>query len=154
MKIYEYNKIKYRESEVKPIAEIDDSLAMKMEDIKADLKDDGACIYNAILAAKSANEECVEGFVICMGNGYPGAIPHCWNKMGDNYFDITKDCIWAVTRAAATFYYFPLATFSTDIYGSDYRFRSDAVQIAGAVSAAVNTEAKAMESYNYINFLT
>jgi|GEM_PF-3085578 len=153
MRTYEHKDISYPEVEIELLNNIDKNFAEKLKGIIANLKEDGACVYNANFTAKAVGGDCVEGFVICQGNAYPGAIRHCWNKIGDDHFDLTKEFVWAKTRPSATFYYFPLEIFEPGVYAGDYTFRSKAVEIAKGVDESVNTEAKAMGSYNYINFV-
>lgn len=153
MKIYEHKNIKYEEATITPLVDFDENFREKLTSLNDKFQDEGACVYNAKITAEAIGGECVEGFVICMGAGFPGAIRHCWNKIGEQNIDVTKEFIWSTTRPNATFYYFPLDTFSPNAYSKNYSFNSNAVLIAAGVSNSVNTEAKAMESYNYINFL-
>lgn len=154
MKIYEHENTRYTEVNVQDLFKQEDELLQKIAKVASKFKDDGACVYNAKLSAEATGSECVEGFVIIMGNGYPGAIRHCWNKLGDIYFDVTRDMLWAVTRPESTNYYFPLETFNPEVYKNSYSFQSDVVKLAGDISKNVNNEAKKKEDYNYISFFT
>lgn len=54
------------------------------------------CSDNAYYAAEANNDLIVEGILIVRFDNKKKLYftPHCWNKHGDNYYDVTKDFIW------------------------------------------------------------
>lgn len=106
------------------------------------------CVQNSHLIAEKINIKCVEGFVYCMvANGDridDKIIRHCWNKVDDNYFDITKDFIWDETDIPKKFIYFPIAEYESNEYdfSQEKLFLSNAVEIAAAIDKELQESLK------------
>lgn len=113
----------------------------KIEHIKSKFKI-SECVRNSYYVGKEINSKCIEGFVllkISVDNELQGkVIRHCWNKLGDSYFDVSKEEIWnnheyQVINAL----YHVVSEFEANEYSKfencvgNLPFLSDAVQIAG-----------------------
>ena len=134
MATIEHKGIVYEEVDILSSSEVID--LEKINQIKSDFEKE-KCVENACEVAKVLNIKCVEGFVICMvTNGSEiddKVIRHCWNKIDDKYFDVTKDFVWPEFNfIAQKLSYFPIGEYEHSDYSFENGklFNSEAVQIA------------------------
>lgn len=98
-----------------------------------DYSENGQCFGNAYKIANEFGAKCVEGIVIMKleteegDKGY--VIAHCWNKLGDLSFDVTKDFVWANNGLKADYMYCPVNEYNADSYvpneSGEIEFKSD-----------------------------
>jgi len=101
----------------------------------------GNCLLNAYRVAENANAEIVEGIAyVTVENDVMQSetiIKHAWNSFNGNYFDITRDFVWAnlsVKLIHIEYYFlgnFPLKTYKID--GNILEFKSNADLIASSL---------------------
>src|SRR5688500_1419148 len=96
-KLIEFNHGGYLFREVQ-ISETDKAIDLNLIQQIVPGFEHGKCLGNSIQAAKTLNATCIEGIVDCsVRNGDRTdyhVIRHCWNKIGNVHFDVTKHFIW------------------------------------------------------------
>ena len=112
------------------------------------------CVMNSILIAEKFGAKIVEGvtYVIAfkqeVGCG-DHFIRHAWNKIGEDYFDVSADYVWPMFELTdAKYYYIPLAEYDFAEYnpvGTD-KFMTNAVEIANKLNAASAAEKESEEN--------
>ena len=107
--------------------------------------DNGKCLGNSIEAARILNATCIEGVVECRVRNVDRTdyhiIRHCWNKIGDVHFDVTRDFIWDKSSRLKQFIYFPIAEYKPSEYvpvNGEVFFLSDAPKIAQELNSELN----------------
>ena len=71
------------------------------------------CLKNSYhVAKKTSNITCIEGVILLKIEIKGVFFAHCWNKMDNNHFDITKNVIWSKNREKYEIMYFPVAEFT------------------------------------------
>lgn len=142
MEVINHKGVDYNKADVQPTESV-----ISKESIQDIVFEKEKCVKNAHQVADKLKILCIEGFVVCfvtdgksMGQK---VIRHCWNKIGDKHFDVTKDFVWGKFEfAAQEFYYYPVAEFSPSQYNflTTDLFLSDVVEIAAELDKGLQEE--------------
>ncbi len=102
-----FNNLIYKEillTKIENITQIDFSTL-------SDLMIPNQCLFNSYKVAKLTNSLCVEGFVFIKVDKTGSFFVHCWNKIDNNHFDLTKDSVWSKNGKETECHYFPVSEY-------------------------------------------
>ena len=96
------------------------------------------CFGNSYETSKLTGALCIEGFIVSIvtdeGQRQPKVLMHCWNKLGENYFDVTKNYVWEGFQLEGEYHYYPVQEFFCDEYqpidGKKINMLSNAEEVA------------------------
>jgi hypothetical protein len=102
-------------------------------------------LFNSYKVAKLTDSLCVEGFVFIKVDKTGSFFVHCWNKIDNDYFDLTKDSVWSENGKEIECHYFPVDEYLFENYNvseneinQELKFLSKTQEIVDGLQAEIN----------------